>query len=201
MSIIDKILGKPLSLRARKSQELSILTGVPALGLDALSSTAYGPEAALAILLPAGVFGLHHFFAISLLVVVVLLSLYFSYMQTTAAYPNGGGAYVVASDNLGKKYGLGAAISLILDYLLNVTVGISAGVGAIVSAIPALHPYTLTLCLVILLMLTLINLRGIRESGTLFVIPVIYFYSVHINYSAYWIRASLDKWWTSTTCA
>lgn len=175
MSIIDKILGKPLSLRARKSQELSILTGVPALGLDALSSTAYGPEAALAILLPAGVIGLHHFFAISLLVVVVLLSLYFSYMQTTAAYPNGGGAYIVASDNLGKKYGLGAAISLILDYLLNVTVGISAGVGAIVSAIPALHPYTLTLCLVILLMLTLINLRGIRESGTLFVIPVIIF--------------------------
>ncbi|CAM2788415.1 aminoacid/polyamine transporter [Legionella steigerwaltii] len=175
MSIIDKILGKPLSLRSRKTQELSILTGVPALGLDALSSTAYGPEAALAVLLPAGIIGLNHFFTISILVVIVLMSLYFSYMQTTAAYPNGGGAYIVASDNLGKKYGLGAAISLILDYLLNVTVGISAGVGAIVSAIPALHPYTLTLCLVILLMLTLINLRGIRETGTLLVIPVIIF--------------------------
>lgn len=103
------------------------------------------------------------------------MSLYFSYMQVIAAYPQGGGAYIVAGDNLGRKYGIGAAISLILDYLLNVTVGISAGVGAIVSAIPALQPYTLTLCLAILFMLTVINLRGIRETGTLFVIPVIIF--------------------------
>ncbi len=175
MSLIDKILGKPLPLKSKKKQELSVLTGVPALGLDAMASTAYGPEAALTVLLPAGVIGLHYFFTLSLLVVLVLMSLYFSYLQTTAAYPGGGGAYVVASDNLGKKYGLGAAISLILDYLLNVTVGISAGVGAIVSAIPALQPYTLTLCLVILLMLTVINLRGIRETGTLFLIPVIIF--------------------------
>ncbi|VEB34303.1 aminoacid/polyamine transporter [Legionella sainthelensi] len=175
MSLLDKILGKPLPLKAKKKQQLSIFTGVPALGLDALSSTAYGPEAALTILLPAGIVGLNHFFAISLLVVMVLLFLYFSYLQTTAAYPNGGGAYIVASDNLGKKYGLGAAISLILDYLLNVTVGISAGVGAIVSALPSLQPYTLILCLVILLMLTLLNLRGIRETGTLFLIPVFIF--------------------------
>lgn len=175
MPLIDKILGKPLSLKSKKKQELSVLTGVPALGLDAMSSTAYGPEAALTVLLSSGVIGLHYFFTISLLVVLVLMSLYFSYLQTTAAYPGGGGAYVVASDNLGKKYGLGAAISLILDYLLNVTVGISAGVGVIVSAIPALQPYTLTLCLVILLMLTVINLRGVRETGTLFLIPVIIF--------------------------
>ncbi|MGM9452185.1 APC family permease [Legionella bozemanae] len=175
MSLIDKILGKPLTLKSKKKQELSVLTGVPALGLDALSSTAYGPEAALTVLLPAGIIGLHHFFTISLFVVLVLMSLYFSYMQVIAAYPQGGGAYIVAGDNLGRKYGIGAAISLILDYLLNVTVGISAGVGAIVSAIPALQPYTLTLCLAILFMLTVINLRGIRETGTLFVIPVIIF--------------------------
>ncbi|MCW8444301.1 APC family permease [Fluoribacter gormanii] len=175
MPIIDKILGKPLSSKSRKKQELTVLTGVPALGLDSLSSTAYGPEAALTVLLSAGIIGLHYFFTISLLVVLVLLSLYFSYRQTAAAYPKGGGAYIVASDNLGRKYGLGAAISLILDYLLNVTVGISAGVGAIVSAIPSLHPYTLILCLAILLMLTVINLRGIRETGTLFLIPVVIF--------------------------
>ncbi|EEZ95677.1 putative membrane protein [Legionella longbeachae D-4968] len=101
--------------------------------------------------------------------------LYFSYLQTAAAYPEKGGAYIVASENLGKKYGLGAAISLILDYLLNVTVGISAGVAAIVSAVPSLHPYTLVLCLAILLMLTVINLRGLRETGTLFLIPVVIF--------------------------
>lgn len=91
MSIIDKILGKPLPLRSREKQELSVLTGVPALGLDSLSSTAYGPEAALAILLPTGVIGLSYFFSISLLVVLVLMSLYFSYLQTAAAYPGGGG--------------------------------------------------------------------------------------------------------------
>ncbi|WP_233590461.1 hypothetical protein [Legionella qingyii] len=151
MPILDKILGKPLSSKSRKKQELSVLTGVPALGLDSLSSTAYGPEAALTVLLSAGIIGLHYFFTISLLVVLVLVSLYFSYRQTAAAYPQGGGSYIVASDNLGRNYGLGAAISLILDYLLNVTVGISAGVGAIVSAIPSLHPYTLILCLAILL--------------------------------------------------
>jgi amino acid transporter len=175
MSIIDKILGKPLSLRSRKKQELSIHTGVPALGLDGLSSTAYGPEAALTILLPVGAVGLHYFFTISLLVVIVLISLYFSYLQTIAAYPTGGGAYTVASDNLGKKYGLGAAISLILDYLLNVTVGISAGVGAIVSAIPQLQPYTLILCLLILCMLTVVNLRGINEAGLVFIVPTVIF--------------------------
>ncbi|WP_454780624.1 APC family permease [Legionella sp. WA2022007384] len=175
MPIIDKILGKPLSLRSKKKQELSIATGVPALGLDSLSSTAYGPEATLTVLLPAGLIGLHYFFTLTLLVILVLMFLYFSYMQTAAAYPGKGGAYIVASDNLGKKYGLGAAISLILDYLLNVTVGISAGVAAIVSAIPSLHPYTLTLCLVILLMVTLFNLRGIRETGSLFLIPVVIF--------------------------
>ncbi|MCE0723103.1 MULTISPECIES: APC family permease [Legionella] len=175
MSFINRIFGKPLSLKSKKQQELSILTGVPAIGLDSLASTAYGPEAALVMLLPAGIIGLHYFFPISLLVVVVLLFLYVSYLQTAAAYPEKGGAYTVASDNLGKKYGVGAAISLLLDYLLNVTVGISAGVGAILSAIPALHPYTLTLCLVILLMLTVLNLRGTRETGVLFLIPVVIF--------------------------
>lgn len=175
MSLLDKILGKPLTLKAKKKQQLSIFTGVPALGLDSLSSTAYGPEAALTVLLPAGIIGLHYFFTISLIVVLVLMFLYFSYLQTAAAYPEKGGAYIVASENLGKKYGLGAAISLILDYLLNVTVGISAGVAAIVSAVPSLHPYTLVLCLAILLMLTVINLRGLRETGTLFLIPVVIF--------------------------
>lgn len=175
MSLINKIIGKPLSLKSEKKQELSVMTGVPALGLDALSSTAYGPEAALTILLPLGVMGLHYSFLISVLVVVVLMSLYFSYRQTAAAYPVGGGAYIVASDNLGRKYGLWAAISLILDYLLNVAVGISAGVGAIVSAVPELQNHTLSLCLVILFMLTLINLRGIRESGMVFIIPTVIF--------------------------
>lgn len=177
MSIFDRILGRSLSNGAcrKQGQTLSIITGVPALGLDALSSAAYGPEAALLVLLPLGVVGFHYYFLISSMVVVTLLLLYFSYLQTAAAYPNGGGAYVVVSDNLGKRMGVWAAVALLLDYLLNVAVGISAGVGAIVSAVPELHPYILEICLLVLFMLTVINLRGIRESGLAFVIPTLVF--------------------------
>lgn len=175
MKILDKILGRPLSIKKEKEQALSVLTGVPALGLDSLSATAYGPEAALMILLPAGLAGLHYFSLISMLIVGVLFTLYLSYLQTTAAYPGGGGAYMVASDNLGKRAGLWAAAALLLDYLLNVAVGISAGVGAIVSAIPDLQPWTLVLCLLILLTLTILNLRGVRESGLIFIAPTFAF--------------------------
>lgn len=175
MSFWEKILGSHLSVEEEKTQELTITTGVPALGLDALASTAYGPEAALLILLPLGMSGLHFFLTIQVLIVITLLSLYLSYQQTAAAYPGGGGAYIVASDNLGKKTGVWAAVALLLDYLLNVAVGISAGIGAIVSAIPALQPYMLSLCLLVLFMLTIFNLRGIRESGLIFVIPTLLF--------------------------
>jgi len=175
MKILDRIFGRALASDEEKHQELSITTGVPALGLDALASTAYGPEAALLILLPAGLAGLHYFSIISVLVVIVLITLYLSYRQTTAAYPGGGGAYIVASDNLGRRAGIWAAISLLLDYLLNVAVGISAGIGAVVSAIPALQPWTLILCLLVLLTLTILNLRGVRESGLAFVIPTFAF--------------------------
>lgn len=173
--ILNKILGRPLASNEHKDQQLSILTGIPALGLDSLASTAYGPEAALLILLPLGTAGLSYFLPVSIAVVFVLILLYLSYMQTIAAYPNGGGAYLVASENLGKLSGVCAAVALLLDYLLNVAVGISAGVGAIVSAIPFLQPYTVILCLSVLLMLTILNLRGIKESGIIFVVPVMLF--------------------------
>lgn len=175
MSLIDKIIGRPLSVKEHKKQELTVLTGVPALGLDALASTAYGPESALTVLIPLGALGLQYFSFISLAIVGVLLTLYLSYQQTAAAYPGGGGAYIVASDNLGKRVGVWAAVSLLLDYLLNVAVGISAGVGAIVSAIPSLEPYILLLCLMVLLILTVLNLRGIRESGLALILPTMAF--------------------------
>jgi len=175
MPLSNKIFGRPLASWEDKKQELSVLTGVPALGLDALASTAYGPEAALMMLLPLGLLGLHYFFIISFLIVLKLLILYFSYQQTAAAYPNGGGAYVVASENLGKRIGLCAAVALLMDYLLNVAVGISAGVGAIVSAVPGLQHYTLMLCLLVLILLTLLNMRGMRESGVIFIVPLLIF--------------------------
>lgn len=175
MSIFNKIFGRPLPSSAAKKNKLSVITGVPALGLGCLASISYGPEAAMMILLPLGLVGLHYFFFLTLGVILVLLGLYCSYQQTTAAYPTGGGAYVVASENLGPRVGLCAAVALLLDYLLNVAVGISAGIGAVVSAIPVLHPYILVICLTVLLMLTLLNLRGVQEPGLAFAIPTFIF--------------------------
>jgi amino acid transporter len=175
MSLRELILGKRLRSSEESKERLGVITGVPVLGLDALASTGYGPEAALAILTPLGLSGLHDFPLIVLVVLTELTMLYLSYFQTAAAYPNGGGAYIVAGDNLGVQPALWAAVALLLDYLLNVAVGISAGVGAVVSAIPQLQPYTLTICLVVLLTLTSANLRGVRESGITFVVPVLVF--------------------------
>src|SRR5207253_2989170 len=100
---------------------------------------------------------------------------YFSYRQTIAAYPTGGGSYTVAKENLGIRAGLLGAAALMIDYVLNVAVGISAGVGVVVSALPSLQPHTLGLCLTILALLTLVNLRGTREPGVLFMIPTYLF--------------------------
>jgi amino acid transporter len=175
MSLLDKILGRPLASSEREKEELGVLTGVPVLGLDALSSTAYGPEAALTILIPLGVAGLRYLPMITFAILALLVMLYVSYRQTIAAYPSGGGAYIVAKENLGTRMGLLGAASLLLDYTLNVAVGISAGIAAVVSAFPSLHRYTLVLCLAVLLILTLVNLRGVRESGLIFGLPLFAF--------------------------
>ena len=173
--LLDKILGRPLKSSEREKEELTAAMGVPVLGLDALASTAYGPEAALAILMPLGVAGLHYMPMITLAILALLATLYLSYRQTTAAYPSGGGAYIVAKANLGVRAGVVAGTALLLDYMLNVAVGISAGVGAVVSAIPMLQKQRLAFCLLVLVGLTLINLRGVRETGIAFVFPVLAF--------------------------
>ena len=175
MSIGDAILGKPLTESEANKQKLSVWTGVPVLGLDALASTGYGPEAALTALVAIGPIGLHYFPIIILLIIAELAMLYFSYLQTAEAYQNGGGAYNVSKDNFGPQVAIWAAVALMLDYLLNVAVGISAGVGAVVSVVPALQPHTLLICLLVLITLTFINLRGVKESGMVFVIPVVVF--------------------------
>ena len=175
MPFLHTLLGRPLASFEDKEHKIGLWTGVPTLGLDALGSASYGPEAALSILLPVGAAGLSCIGPISLVIVVLLAILYFSYRQTLLAYPNGGGSYTVARENLGARAGLLAAASLMLDYILNVAVGISAGVGALVSAVPALHPHILALCLGILAVITLVNLRGARESGTLFSVPTYLF--------------------------
>ena len=175
MSFLDTLLGKPLASNEGEGQKIGPLAGVPVLGLDGLSSAAYGPETALGILLPLGVAGVGYIVPVMGVILALLTILYFSYRQTIHAYPGGGGSYTVAHENLGVYPGLLAAASLMLDYILNVAVGISAGVEALVSAFPNLHKYTLVLCLGILALITIINLRGPAESGVAFALPTYLF--------------------------
>ena len=175
MSLGDLLFGKPLASFEDREQRLGTSTGIGVFGLDALSSAAYGPEAALTLLIPLGALGVHYVVPISFSIIALLAIVYISYRQTIAAYPGGGGSYTVARENLGPRVGLLAASALIVDYILVVAVGISAGVGALVSAVPSLEPHTLALCLGILAVLTLVNLRGIRETGNLFMVPTYLF--------------------------
>src|SRR5271166_4846031 len=174
-SFLDKLIGRPLATEEEDQQRISPWIGIPVFGLDALSSAAYGPEAAMTVLLPLGALGVAYVVPITGAICILLAIVYLSYRQTMAAYPSGGGSYTVALENLGPNAGLLAAAALMIDYLLNVAVGISAGVGAIISAVPILQPYTLSLCLVILLILTIVNLRGMREAGVLFMVPTLIF--------------------------
>jgi amino acid transporter len=175
MAFTDLLFGRTLASDEEGEQRVGVLAAIPMLGLDALGSAAYGPEAALTLLIPLGAAGLGYVGPITALIIALLLVVYFSYRQTIAAYPHGGGSYTVAKENLGTTAGLLAAAALLLDYVLVVAVGISAGVGALISAAPALQPYTLPLCLAILLLITVVNLRGVRESGLAFVVPTYLF--------------------------
>jgi amino acid transporter len=173
--LIRLLLGRILPNRRSEERKLTAITGVPAMGLDGLGSSAYGPEAALTVLAPLGAAGIAHIGPIIAVIVALLAILFASYWQTVEGYPSNGGAYIVARENLGQTTSLVAAAALMIDYLLNVAVGISAGVGALVSAIPALHPYILELCLGILTITTFVNLRGTLDAGRLFALPTYVF--------------------------
>jgi amino acid transporter len=175
MSLLGFLLGRPLATNEQEEEKVGVLTGVPAMGLDGLASSAYGPEAALTILVPLGAAGLVYAGPVIAVILVVLGILYFSYRQTIEAYPSNGGSYTVARENLGTGAGLLAAAALILDYVLNVAVGISAGVAALISAVPVLQPYILDLCLLVLALITLVNLRGTVEAGMAFALPTYLF--------------------------
>src|ERR1700680_3572238 len=175
MKLIDLLLGRPLATEEETAERIGPAKGIPIFGLDALSSAAYGPEAALTLLIPLGMMGVSYIVPITASIIVLLTVVYFSYRQTISAYPHGGGSYTVASENLGVWPVLLAAASLMVDYVLTAAVGISAGVGALISAVPSLQRYTLPLCLGILILVTLINLRGVRETGGVFLVPTYLF--------------------------
>ena len=174
MSLMDLLLGRPLATEEEKAERITPAKGIPIFGLDALSSAAYGPEAALTLLIPLGMAGVAYIVPISISIIILLAIVYISYRQTIMAYPQGGGSYTVASENLGVWPGLLAAASLMVDYVLTAAVGISAGVGALISAVPALEKHTLALCLAILIMVTLVNLRGVSATGGIFLACLLY---------------------------
>src|ERR1700689_3337842 len=178
MNILDLVVGKPIKTSDERAEQIGPAQGIPIFGLDGLSSAAYGPEAALTLLIPLGLLGVHYIVPVSAAIIILLAIVYFSYRQTIDAYPNGGGSYTVASQNLGEGAGLLAASALLIDYVLTAAVGISAGVGALGPAIPSLLPHTLALCLGILLLITIVNQSGVKEAGGVFMIPTCLFVGI-----------------------
>jgi amino acid transporter len=169
------LIGQSLPTSAHAEERLSNAAGLAVLSSDALSSVAYATEEILLVLIAAGSGALIWSLPIGLTIVGLLVVVILSYRQTIRAYPNGGGSYIVARENLGLYPGLVAGASLMIDYILTVTVSISAGTAAITSARPELQSFRVELCLIFLALIMLANLRGVKESGQLFMIPTFVF--------------------------
>jgi amino acid transporter len=172
MGIIKQVLlGQPLPTSATTLERLSRPAAIAAFGLDALSSIAYAPQEILFVLVLAGAAGLALTLPIAAAIILLLAIVTLSYRQTIFAYPNGGGSYIVARENLGTGSGLVAAAALMIDYLLVVAVSVTAGVQELTSAFPVLYDQRVIICVACIALMVLANLRGTRESGTLFSIP------------------------------
>lgn len=174
-AVREFLLGPRLRISEIAKEKVNPVEGLSALSLDALTSVAYGPQAILLVLATAGVGALHLVVPITIAIVVLLAILVVSYQQVISAYPGGGGAYAVSRANLGHHVSQVAAAALVVDYTLTVAVSISAGVQSLVSAFPALEPGTVPLCLGILVMISLLNLRGLGDSARAFLLPTLLF--------------------------
>ena len=175
MSIKSFLIGSPIETIREQHERLNKMAGLAVFSSDALSSVAYGPEEILLALMLGGTALLHFSVPIAIGIVALIAIVATSYFQTIHAYPSGGGAYIVAKENLGTYPGLVAGSALLIDYVLTVAVSISSGIAALTSAFPATRAHTVTMCLIAIVLIMLINLRGVRESGTIFSIPVYIF--------------------------
>ncbi len=169
------LVGRPLETLHLESERLSKATGLAVLSSDALSSVAYAAEAMLIVLMTAGAAGVGHGLLVAGFILLLLTIVVVSYRQTVFAYPQGGGAYFVAKENLGTGFGLVAAAALLVDYTLTVTVSVAAGVAAITSAFPAAAPHAVALGIGAIALVAIGNLRGLRESGMIFSVPTYFF--------------------------
>jgi amino acid transporter len=174
-SIRSWLIGRPLQTADAPHQTIGKLIGLAVFSSDAMSSVAYAPQEMLVILVAAGTLGMSYAFPLSIAIVVLLAILTFSYEQTIHAYPGGGGAYIVARDNLGDIPALVAAAALLTDYILTVAVSVSSGVAQIVSAFPGLFDFRVWISIALVMLVMLINLRGVKESGSAFAIPTYFF--------------------------
>ena len=172
------LVGRPLASERLDSERLDKKTALAVLSSDAISSVAYATEQILFVLAVLGAAAVQYVFPISLVIVGLLVLVGISYRQTIFAYPGGGGSYTVAKDNLGTTAGLVAAAALLTDYLLTVAVSISSGIAAITSAYPTLVPHTVMMCVLAILLLMVVNLRGVRESGFAFSVPTYLFIGI-----------------------
>jgi amino acid transporter len=180
LQFISRVLfGRPLATTEEPHERLNVLKGLPVFASDNISSSAYATEEIMRVLVLAGAGALALTMPITIVIVVVLAIVVISYQQTIRAYPSGGGSYIVASDNLGPLAGLTAAGALLTDYVLTVSVSIAAGVEALTSIFPEWYDYRVALGVGFTLLLMVGNLRGIRESGTIFSAPT-YVYLVAI---------------------
>jgi amino acid transporter len=171
----EVVLGRPLASWQLSHERLSKKKALAILSSDPLSSVAYGPEAILVVLVAAGGVGYGALVPVAVVIVALLGALLLSYRQIIRMYPNAGGSYVVAKENLGPVYGLVAGASLVTDYVLTVSVSVAGGMAAITSAYPAMKPYTVEACLGVIALVMIANLRGIRESASLFMLPTYIF--------------------------
>ena len=169
------LIGTPIPTEQAMHERIGRFKALAILSSDALSSVAYGTEASLAVLVAAGAASLGYNLALGAVVVVLLAIVASSYRQTIFHYPNGGGSYVVAKENLNVHFGLVAAAALLIDYVLTVSVSVSAGVDALTSAFPGLAPSAVALGVTLIILMVLVNLRGVRESGAIFAAPTYLF--------------------------
>jgi amino acid transporter len=169
------LIGRPLPTADAEHQAIGKRIGLAVFASDALSSTAYASQEILVILAAAGSAAFGYAFPIAIAIVFLLAIVTLSYEQTIHSYPNGGGAYIVARDNIGSFAAQVAGAALLTDYILTVSVSVSAGLAQVVSAIPSLIPYKVLIAVIMVLMIMLINLRGVKESGFIFSIPTYFF--------------------------
>ncbi len=174
-SLSHWFIGRPLQTADAPHQTIGKAVGLAVFASDALSSTAYATQEILGVLAAAGTIAFGYVFPVSIAIVILLAIVTISYEQTIHAYPSGGGAYIVARDNLGEAPAQTAGAALLTDYILTVSVSISAGVAQIVSAYPDLFPYRIHMAVGAVFFIMLINMRGVKESGTTFSIPTYFF--------------------------